>query len=354
MEYYGFVIGEQEPTRQHAETLEHLLDLAVVAEAGGFDGWFFAEHHGQPEFSTVSAPNLLVAAASQLTTRMRLGVLVTVLPYHHPLRAAEEIRMLDNLCNGRLDIGFGRGAIRHEQAAYGIDRQRTAEIFDAQLQIVLDLLRNGSGKWDTEWWTGSIEALTPEAVQTPYPPMWMATVSSNSITRAATLGAHAATTLLPLDTAMQYRANYHAEWQRLRPTETVGKFSHGVTIAVAETREEAKKYAYEALSERADRFLAQISDRPTGNDAAYADHERGWKEFVNSSFNDMIDRGLIIYGSVEDATQQLARIVEAAPEALTVSPQFSGLDHDFGRRSLELFANEVVPAADPQLVASTL
>lgn len=46
MEYYGFVVGEEEPGVAHSETYKHMLDLASVAEEGGMDGWFFAEHHG--------------------------------------------------------------------------------------------------------------------------------------------------------------------------------------------------------------------------------------------------------------------------------------------------------------------
>lgn len=347
MEYYGFVLGELEPGRQAADTFEQILRMTDIAERCLLDGWFTAEHHGKPAFSVVPSPNLLLAAASQRTRRLRLGVLVTVLPYHHPLRAAEEIRMLDALTGGRIEIGVGRGAIRTEQLAYGIDRQRTAEMFDAELGIFLDLLHNNHASWDTEWWKGEIADLVPAAVQTPCPPIWMATVSRNSITRAATLGTHAATALAPLDTAMRYRDSYHEQWAQLQPGKPVGKFSHAVTIAIGETRDEAKKYAFDPLNVNAQRFLAQLSDRPVGNDPAYADHERGWREFVDSSFTEMIDRGMVIYGSVEDAREQLERIITAGPDVLTITPQFTGLDYEFAQRSLELFATEVAAKTDP-------
>lgn len=347
MEYYGFVLGELEPGCQAAGTFEQTLQLTEIADRCDLNGWFLAEHHGKPEFSVVPSPNLLLAAASQRTQRLRLGVLVTVLPYHHPLRAAEEIRMLDVLTDGRIEIGVGRGAISTEQMAFGVERQRTAEIFDAELDIFLTLLREGRGSWDTEWWTGEIDNLVPAAVQSPCPPIWMATVSNNSVTRAAKLGTHAATALAPLDMAVRYRDSYHEQWAQLRPGEPVGKFSHAVTIAVGETRDEVDKYAFDPLNVNAQRMLAQLSDRPAGNDPAYADHERGWREFVDSSFTQMIDRSMFIYGSVDDAREQLERILAAAPDVLTITPQFAGLDYKFAQRSLELFATEVAAKVDP-------
>lgn len=347
MKYYGFSVGEQHEGVTHARTYRQILDLVEIAERGGFEGWFFAEHHGAPDFSVVPSPNLLVAAASELTTRLRLGVLVTVLPYHHPLRAAEEVRMLDQLTGGRLEIGYGRGAIRHEQQAYGIERQRTPEIFETGLQILLDLLRDGRARFDSEWWSGSIDTLTPAPVQRPHPPLWLATVSDSSIVRAARLGTHAATTLLPLRAALSYRERFHEEWRKARPDQTPGTFSCGVTIAIGETRAEAERFARAGLEKQAERFLNQISDRPAEADAAYADHERGWREFVDSSFAQMIERGLILFGSADDAVEQLGPFVEAGVEALTVVSQFRDLDYGFARRSLELFATEVVPKADP-------
>jgi alkanesulfonate monooxygenase SsuD/methylene tetrahydromethanopterin reductase-like flavin-dependent oxidoreductase (luciferase family) len=344
MEFHGFLVGEAVDGLPTKATYDHLLDLVQVAERDGIDGWFFAEHHCDAAFSTVPAPNLLVAQAAQATTRLRLGVMVTVLPYHHPLRAAEEIRMLDVLSDGRLEIGLGRGAIRHEQAAYGIDRDRTAEMFDAGLDILLRLLTESDVEYENEWWRGSVPRVVPDAVQRPYPPLWMAAVSESSIERAARVGANCAVALLPLELARERRAQYRDAWQRHHGDRAPGKFSFNVTIAIGETRADAERHARGPLFARAERFLKQISDRPApGADPAYREHERGWRDFVDSSFDELIDHGMVIYGSVDDAVEQLARIAEAGFETITFVPQFPELDYGFARRSLELFAREVVP-----------
>lgn len=348
MEYQIFVVGEQSPGIPHARTLQHVLDLVEHSERGGFDSFFFAEHHCDPSFSVVPSPNLMIAAASRITSRIRLGTLVTVLPYHHPLRVAEEIRQLDAMTDGRLELGFGRGAIRHEQTAYGVDRQRTPEIFEESFSLVLRLLTETNVEYSSDWWHGSVPRITPDATQTPYPPIWIATVSDSSMQRAARVGTNAATTLMPLSQAIETRARYRDAWAQYRGDRPPGKFSVGVTIAVAETREEAARFARRRLEQRATDFLGQISDRPgPENDPAYAEHEKGWRAFVDSSFSDMIDKGMIIFGSVEDCIEQMQAIVASGAEAVSVVPQFLDLDYDFAKRSLDLFANEVVPKADP-------
>lgn len=335
------------------ENYQHVLRLIEIADATGVDGWFLAEHHCDPSFSLVASPNLLIAVAAERTSRIRLGALVTVLPYHHPVRAAEEIRMLDVLTDGRLEIGFGRGAIRHEQAAYGIDRATTAELFEDGLQLLLRLLTERDVEFDNGWWHGTVREIVPSAVQHPYPDMWLVAVSSSSIDRAARYGAHAAISLTPMDLARARVAHYEEAWQKYQGGAPRGKFSFGITIAVGETHAEAERFAREALQAKAEHFLKAISDRPMGDDPAYAEHEAGWRDYVDSTFEGMIEKGLIVYGSVEESVEQLQRIIaECGADAITFIPQFVGLDPDFGVRSLQLFTTEVIPKADPDRVVT--
>jgi alkanesulfonate monooxygenase SsuD/methylene tetrahydromethanopterin reductase-like flavin-dependent oxidoreductase (luciferase family) len=126
VELYGFSLVSP-GVLSHRQAIEAFLEVLEVADEGGLDGWFVAEHHGRPELSMSSAPSLLLAAASQRTSRLRLGTMASVLPFQHPLRLAEELRTLDVLTGGRLEAGLGRGHLRDEQAMFGIDRERPAE-----------------------------------------------------------------------------------------------------------------------------------------------------------------------------------------------------------------------------------
>jgi alkanesulfonate monooxygenase SsuD/methylene tetrahydromethanopterin reductase-like flavin-dependent oxidoreductase (luciferase family) len=88
-------------------TFDRNLARLVQLEQYGFEGVFFSEHHFLNSLSPT--PNLLVAALAKMTTRMRLGVMGNVLPFHQPFRLAEELAMLDYLTGGRLEIGVASG-----------------------------------------------------------------------------------------------------------------------------------------------------------------------------------------------------------------------------------------------------
>jgi alkanesulfonate monooxygenase SsuD/methylene tetrahydromethanopterin reductase-like flavin-dependent oxidoreductase (luciferase family) len=92
----------------HPEMFRRQLDEVELAERIGIDQIWFFEHHLQPT-APVPSPNLLIAAASRTTRRIRFSSMVNILPFRHPLLVAEEAAMLDNLTDGRLDMGLGRG-----------------------------------------------------------------------------------------------------------------------------------------------------------------------------------------------------------------------------------------------------
>ena len=89
---------------------ERLLQIERL-DAAGFYAYHLAEHHTPAIHSLAPSQNVFLAAVAQRTRRLRFGPCVYVLPLHHPLRLIEEISMLDNLCDGRLEIGVGRGGV---------------------------------------------------------------------------------------------------------------------------------------------------------------------------------------------------------------------------------------------------
>src|SRR5262249_38274889 len=85
-----------------------MLDQVEYAEELGFDTVWLAEHHGS-SYGTMPRPAIMAAAVAARTTRMRVGVMVSVLPFSNPVRNAEDWAMVDVLSGGRLDLGTGRG-----------------------------------------------------------------------------------------------------------------------------------------------------------------------------------------------------------------------------------------------------
>jgi alkanesulfonate monooxygenase SsuD/methylene tetrahydromethanopterin reductase-like flavin-dependent oxidoreductase (luciferase family) len=106
------------PSLSYVELYKNHLDVLQFADQAGMDFYFVAEHHFDMGFSECPSPGSFLGAASQRTKRIRLGPLVYVLPLWNPIRVAEEVALLDNLTEGRLECGFGAGIGPFTFAAY--------------------------------------------------------------------------------------------------------------------------------------------------------------------------------------------------------------------------------------------
>src|SRR5437868_5676294 len=110
----------QLPGQATAALYQEHLEQIVAAERLGLDEYWLAEHHFSPGYSCLPAPNVVLAAAVALTRRIRFGVLINVVPFHDPIRLAEETNVLDQLSQGRMMLGLGRGMRAVEYAQFGI------------------------------------------------------------------------------------------------------------------------------------------------------------------------------------------------------------------------------------------
>ncbi|MFP2925195.1 MsnO8 family LLM class oxidoreductase [Pyxidicoccus sp. 3LG] len=93
------------------QALRDSLRLAQHVERLGYHRLWYAEHHGMPGIAS-SAPDLLIAHAAQVTSRVRLGSGGVMLPNHAPLAVAERFGILESLHPGRIDLGIGRAPRR--------------------------------------------------------------------------------------------------------------------------------------------------------------------------------------------------------------------------------------------------
>jgi alkanesulfonate monooxygenase SsuD/methylene tetrahydromethanopterin reductase-like flavin-dependent oxidoreductase (luciferase family) len=118
------------------------LTLIQMADQAGFYGYHLAEHHGS-ELCMAPGQELFIAAASQVTSQIRLGPMVKLLPMHHPVRIIEDMCVLDHLTEGRLEFGVGRGAVPIEHYWFSRDWWESRDRFTDVLGIVQDALGTG-------------------------------------------------------------------------------------------------------------------------------------------------------------------------------------------------------------------
>src|SRR5438477_10949242 len=114
-------------------------DLIAQIELGetlGFDTVWLGELHFSRTFSILADPLMVLAAAAQRTTRIRLGTAVTLLPLHNPIKIAEEAATADILRDGRLEFGVGRG-VAYQYPGYGIPPEESRERYEEALDFIL-------------------------------------------------------------------------------------------------------------------------------------------------------------------------------------------------------------------------
>src|SRR6202000_1086043 len=120
--------------RPAARQLDERLELITAYERLGFYAYQMAEHHGTP--LGIASPHLVLAAASRLTSTIRLGTLISILPLVPPLRMVEGGATLDQLTNGRLVLCVGRGVSPVETGFHGVPGDEAQPRFDEAFEIL--------------------------------------------------------------------------------------------------------------------------------------------------------------------------------------------------------------------------
>jgi alkanesulfonate monooxygenase SsuD/methylene tetrahydromethanopterin reductase-like flavin-dependent oxidoreductase (luciferase family) len=162
---------------------------AVHAEAVGFDAYWQTEHHFYTEIGHSSAPEIVLAAISQRTTRLRLGLGVVVLPCNHPYRVAEYVSTLDVVSDGRVDFGTGRGASPYHVEAFGHTPSETKAVWEEALRAICAMfLHDPFPGWQGKYYQLPQRDILPKPIQKPHPPLWVAATSPSTFAEAAQLG----------------------------------------------------------------------------------------------------------------------------------------------------------------------
>jgi alkanesulfonate monooxygenase SsuD/methylene tetrahydromethanopterin reductase-like flavin-dependent oxidoreductase (luciferase family) len=151
---------------------EQRLRLVELYDQFGFYCYHLAEHHSTP-LGTAPSPSVYLASVIQRTRKLRVGPLVYLLPLYHPLRLLEEACMLDNLSDGRFQLGVGRGISPIELGYYGQFPEQAKELFEENLRILLHGFSNDTLSYEGRFNRFSNVPMSLRPVQQPHPPIWM-------------------------------------------------------------------------------------------------------------------------------------------------------------------------------------
>jgi alkanesulfonate monooxygenase SsuD/methylene tetrahydromethanopterin reductase-like flavin-dependent oxidoreductase (luciferase family) len=194
MEFGIVSLGDHRPDPVTGETssrVQHhreIVELAVKADALGFDSFHLGEHHGCDYIS--SSPPVVLGAIASRTEHIRLSTGTTLLPTLDPVRVAEDYATLDLLSEGRAEIVAGRGIVPRTYLDFGHQPSESHDLFREKLELLLRLWTEREVHWEGRFRT-ALSGFTaePRPVQEPHPPVWVGGgFSEESVTLAAELG----------------------------------------------------------------------------------------------------------------------------------------------------------------------
>jgi alkanesulfonate monooxygenase SsuD/methylene tetrahydromethanopterin reductase-like flavin-dependent oxidoreductase (luciferase family) len=164
----------------HIELVEYLEEL-------GFDGVWLAEHHFRDYGVCPDTLGMLMHLAGR-TERIRLGTGVSILPLHNPVSIAESAAQLDLLSNGRLDFGVGRGYQSSEFERFGINITEARQRYNEALDMIIGLWTQPDFSYSGEFYQCENLNLVPTPLQSPHPPIHVASISPETIELCAQRG----------------------------------------------------------------------------------------------------------------------------------------------------------------------
>ncbi|HUC10147.1 MAG TPA: LLM class flavin-dependent oxidoreductase [Stellaceae bacterium] len=186
--FYQIQVPKPWTASSESQRIYEALEQIPYAEEMGFASVWFSEHHFRPVWSHNSAPDLTLAALSQRTSHIRLGVGVVLAPIHHPLHVAARMATLDILSRGRVDVGLGRTGYPYQLTPYGSDLRDTRGMWQEFADVLPRIWTQEEVSYDGAYYQIPRREVLPKPVQRPHPPLWSACGSDETARLTGSLG----------------------------------------------------------------------------------------------------------------------------------------------------------------------
>jgi alkanesulfonate monooxygenase SsuD/methylene tetrahydromethanopterin reductase-like flavin-dependent oxidoreductase (luciferase family) len=333
---FGVMFDFRNPPQWHrSDPALYQEQLATVARLDelGYDHVWLTEHHFVEDGYNPSVLPLAAAIAAR-TSRIRIGTFVLLLPFHNPVRVAEDAIAVDIISNGRFDLGVGQGYRAEEFAALQIPRPERAARLDEGLELIRRLFTDQDVTIEGRF--NSVRGMTlyPRPVQAGGPPIWIGCRTSKATERAARMGLHLLATIGP-DPAIPY----HAALRKIGRNPASFNIAQLRAVFVGASSDQAWNDAAPHLHYMMTHYGRWLAE---ANDAA-GDREV-WTIGSVSELRDSAAAENLMIGTADEVAGKLERFQrEYACTHFIMATQLPGMDAALARRSLELFAREVMP-----------
>ena len=349
--------------------LDNLRQQTILAEELGFEAIWLGEHHFGPYgVGDVPNPILLGADLAARTSTIRIGQMANIAPWWHPIRLAEDLAILDNMTQGRIDVGFGRGVWPYEGPQFHphADPRKDSEnreLFAETVEIVREIWtseyfsHNGTNyRFPAEdtvfshplyppnpaWQDGeSVTKLrvTPRPYQQPHPPLWMTVSTDRSVSTAAELGLKACYWQPP---ALRIRQRMEL-YAKVRSEREGRPFAVGEDQAVMRSTYVASSMAEARRDAEAGIMSSFVFNDPFRGRQVFTNPDEVLDPSVKLDWDFLEPRTLLV-GSPEHVIEKVRELQEVCNlDYLLIEFSHMGMPLRKSLKNLETFATKVMP-----------
>ena len=350
---FGWLTLSLSPSpEEDAARIEQQIEQARFAEQLGFGDVWLTEHYFTGE-SVYNDALLFAAALAMRTERIRIGFAVVQLPFHHPVRLAVQLALLDNLSKGRIDIGVGKGTVynEYEFVGHGLRSDDSRERMEEAIEIIERAWRGGPVVHHGRHFHVQVPELRPRPVQRPDLPLWRSVISPGSFGECGRLGVPILTARLPVARIRERWAAYEAGldagghdaatrarllaqsalWRNVYVAESDARAEDELSALLLRTRTHMMhvRAAYNPPDFAIDpAVLNPWADPATGDDEAI--------RYVLATGS--------LFGSPARVREQVAELRDAGVRHLLCQTGFGDMSHEQNLASMRRFGEDVMPA----------
>ena len=340
-----------DPVKGH-QLYNRYLDELEYGEVLGFDGVAVNEHH-QTAYGLMPSPVVMASALARRTKKVKIAILGSALPLReHPITVAEEHAMIDVITGGRLISGFVRG-IGAEYHTFGINPTISHDRFhEAHDLIVQAWTRPGPFSFTGRHYNLEYVNLWPRPFQNPHPPIWVPSQGSKETIDWAALPNHRYTylqTFSPAAVVEKYLQSYRDTAQGYGYEAADSQLGWAVPVYVSDTDDQARKEAkvhFELFRNRLLKMPIEMLLPPgyTSRDSLKNLMKAKATLSQDLTIDKAIEMGMFVCGTANTVRQLLEdHWSKMHFDNLLTMMHFGSLPQDLTKRSMEMFAKDVLP-----------
>ena len=339
------LMQHRDQKKSSRQIIQETIEQVQTADRLGFSRAWFAEHHFN-NYCLCPSPLMMVAHCAGVTKQIRLGSAVVIAPLYNPPRLIEEIAFTDQLSNGRLEVGIGGGYQQYEFERFGTTlenaKDRTLETLD---MIELGLTQK-KFSYQGQYLSQPTSAISVRPVQTPMPPVWVATADPQLMRRAIARdhnvfisGWLGGPRLL---TGFREQIDKLAVEEGKRPADV--KLGFLRFAFASENEAEVRHYLDSARYQQ--RIAVSLKTRRESMEDDYMVQEKPFEGEI--SIEKMMEN--LPVGSVDTVIERMVRDLRIVrPQHVAIQTQIGDVDHQTMLRQLDLWAKVIIPTVQQEL-----